>query len=189
MKISIKKNIIKTLVILSSVASIFVCSQACEKNHIPKSDLVIKDSLIYKKGSDTPFTGREKARIEDKIIEYDILNGIKHGEFFLYYEDGTLQIKGKIDSNKNVGKWEYFYPNGEIESQGFFINDMPEGRWTWFYTNGKLKEEGSYHNGRRVGWWKQFDENGNVIFENDFKMSDSLTVEDSILSDIKKFPL
>ena len=76
-------------------------------------------------------------------------------------------MKGNIDSNKNVGRWQYFYADGEIESEGFFVDDMPEGRWTWFYPDGKLKEEGSYNNGRRVGWWKQFDENGNVIFEND----------------------
>jgi len=189
MKKRIKRNIVKIFVVLSSVASIIVISQACEKNDIPKSDLFIKDSLIYKKGSDTPFTGREKARIEDKIIEYDIVNGIKHGEFFLYYEDGTLQMKGRIDNNKNIGKWQYFYTNGEIESEGFFVDDIPEGRWTWFYANGKLKEEGSYHNGQRVGWWKQFDENGNIIFENEFEMNDSLSAEDSLLSNFKNFPL
>ncbi len=188
MTIRINKNFVKILISVISIALIIVFSNACEKNDIPESDLVIKDNLIYKKGSNTPFTGREKARIEDKIIEYDIVDGIKHGEFFLYYEDATIQMKGNIDSNKNVGKWQYFYPDGEIESEGFFVDDMPEGRWTWFYPNGKLKEEGSYHNGRRVGWWKQFDENGNVIFENDFEMNDSLAVQDSLLSNNKNFP-
>jgi antitoxin component YwqK of YwqJK toxin-antitoxin module len=188
MKLRIKKNNVNILVAVFSVALIIVFYQACEKNDIPKSDLVVKDKLIYKRGSDTPFTGREKARVEDKIIEYDIVNGIKHGEFYLYYEDGTIQIKGKIDSNKNVDKWQYFYPNGEIESEGYFVNDRPEGRWTWFYADGKLKEEGSYHSGQRVGWWKQFDKNGNIIFENEFEMNDSLAAEDSLLSNIKNFP-
>jgi antitoxin component YwqK of YwqJK toxin-antitoxin module len=181
-------NILKNLFLLITTASIVFFCLSCENNDIPKSDLVVKEGLIYKKGSDKPFTGREKAKIEDKIIEYDIVDGIKHGDFRLYYEDGTIQIKGKIDSNRNVDKWQYFYPNGEVESEGFFVDDMPEGRWTWFFPNGKLKEEGSYHNGRRVGWWKQFDENGNVIFENDFEMSDSLTVEDSLLINIKNIP-
>lgn len=162
---------------------------SCEKNDIPESDLVIKENLIYKKGSNTPFTGREKARVEDNIIEYDIVDGIKHGEFMLYYEDGTLQIKGKIDSNKNVDKWQYFFQNGKLESEGFFVNDLPEGRWVWFYPNDTLKEEGSYHNGRRVGWWKQFDESGNLILEKEFEINDSLVVEDSSFSIIIKVPL
>ncbi len=178
-----KRNIVSVLTILSLLPIIFSCG-----DDIPKSDLVVKDNLIYKKGSDTPFTGREKARVEDKIIEYDIINGIKHGDFMLYYENGTLQIKGKIDSNKNVDKWQYFYPDGSLESEGYFLDDQPEGRWVWYFPNGQLKEEGSYHKGKRVGWWKQFDESGNLIFEDEFEKNDSLAIEDSLLSNIKTLP-
>lgn len=187
MKIITFKEFGKILVLIIVVSAPLFFIQKCEKNDFPKNDLVIKDSLIYKKGSNTPFTGREKARVENKIIEYEIVDGVKHGEFFLYYEDGTPQIKGTLDNNRNVGKWQYFYQNGELESEGFFVDDKPEGRWVWFYPNGKLKEEGSYHNGQRVGWWKQFDENGNVIFENEFEITDSLASEDSMYLDLKKF--
>jgi antitoxin component YwqK of YwqJK toxin-antitoxin module len=181
-----KKNINNLFRLAFIIFSVLIIS--CEKNDIPESDLVVKDNVIYKKGSSTPFTGREKARVEDKIIEYDVVDGIKHGEFILYCEDGTLQIKGTIDNNKNVDKWQYFYQTGELESEGFFVNDFPEGRWVWFYPNGSLKEEGSYHSGQRVGWWKQFDESGNLVLEKEFELNDSLAVEDSLLSNIKKIP-
>jgi antitoxin component YwqK of YwqJK toxin-antitoxin module len=161
---------------------------ACEKNDIPESDLVVKDGLIYKKGSRTPFTGREKARVENKIIEYDIVDGIKHGEFLLYYEDGTLEIKGTIERNKNVNKWQYFYPDGSLESEGYFVDDRPEGRWIWLYPGGQLKEEGSYHKGKRIGWWRQFDTSGNVIFKNKFETNDSLATGDSTLTNYKTLP-
>jgi antitoxin component YwqK of YwqJK toxin-antitoxin module len=177
------KKILTALSVLISILIIFSCGE-----DIPKSNLIVKDNLIYEKGSDKPFTGREKARVENKIIEYDIVNGIKHGDFLLYFEDGVLQIKGKIDSNKNVGKWEYFYPDGSLESEGYFVDDQAEGRWVWFYPDGQLKEEGSYHKGKRIGWWKQFGENGNVIFENEFEPNDSLAAEDSILSNHKTLP-
>lgn len=173
-------------VLIATVLFLFI---SCGKDETPKSDLIIKDNLIYKKGSNTPFTGREKARVEDKIIEYDIADGIKHGDFRLYYEDGTLQIKGQIDKNKNIGKWQYFYETGELESEGYFVDDLPEGRWAWFYVNGKLREEGSYHKGNRVGWWRQFDESGKLFFEKEFTPGDSSTVdEDTLASKINQFP-
>ncbi|MBT8378776.1 MAG: hypothetical protein KJN64_06080 [Ignavibacteria bacterium] len=188
MRLTTNRNVFRKLILGIAFAVLVIISLACEKNDIPESELVNRDGIIYKKGSDIPFTGRERARIDGNIIEYDIVNGIKHGEFLFYYEDGTPQIKGKIDSNKNVDKWQYFYLDGSIESEGYFVEDQPEGRWVWFYPSGQLKEEGSYHKGNRVGWWKQFDENGNVIFENEFELADSLALADSVLSNRKKLP-
>ncbi len=164
------------------IATLVFLFISCGKDEIPESQLIIKDNIIYKKGSDKPFTGKEKARIQNKIIEYDVVDGIKHGDFRLYYEDGTLQIKGRIDKNKNVGKWQYFLESGQLESEGFFFDDLPEGRWIWYFPNGNIKEEGSYHKGSRVGWWRQFDESGKLIFEKEFEVSDSLMVaEDSLI--------
>jgi len=155
---------------------------SCGKDEIPESQLIIKENIIYKKGSDKPFTGKEKARVQDKIIEYDVVDGIKHGDFRLYFEDGTLQIKGQIDKNKNSGKWQYFLESGQLESEGYFVDDFPEGRWNWYFPNGNLKEEGSYHKGSRVGWWRQFDESGKLIFEKEFEVGDSLIVaKDSLI--------
>jgi antitoxin component YwqK of YwqJK toxin-antitoxin module len=133
----------------------------------------MRDTLIYKKGSDIPFTGREKAKVKDKVIEYDIVNGLKQGEFIIYYENGNMQIKGQMENNRNVGKWQYFYETGEIESEGYFVDDQPEGRWVWYSPSGKLKEEGSYKQGRRIGKWKTFDENGNVMQEKEFSFDDT----------------
>lgn len=157
----------------------------CGKDEIPKSDLVIKDNLFYKKGNDAPFTGREKVRVENKIMEYDIKDGIKHGEFRLYSENGNLEIKGQLDSNRNVGKWQYFYPGGEIESEGYFVNNLSDGKWVWYYPEGEKREEGSYQKGQRVGLWYQFNNNGEVVFKKNFDLEDTLnTAEDSIRTEI-----
>ncbi len=146
---------------------------ACDKEEVPKSSLVIKDNLLYKRGSNVPFTGREKALVENKIIEYDVKDGIKHGKIRIYSEDGNIEIKGQIDSNRNVGKWQYFYPNGELESEGHFNLDSPDGKWIWNYPDGKKKEEGVYINGNRVGMWYQYDNNGKIIFEYNYELNDS----------------
>ncbi|MDH3268736.1 MAG: hypothetical protein OEM46_07775 [Ignavibacteria bacterium] len=146
---------------------------ACGKEEAPKSSLVIKDNLLYKRGSNVPFTGREKAMIDNKIIEYDVKDGIKHGEFRIYSKEGNIEIHGQLDSNRNVGKWQYFYPNGEIESEGHFNLDSPDGKWIWNYPDGKRKEEGVYVNGNRVGMWYQYDKNGKITFEYNYELNDS----------------
>lgn len=162
---------LKLYFILLFFSSILLLS--CAKEEIPKSSLVIKENLLYKEGSDVPFTGREKAMVDNKIIEYEVKDGLKHGKFILYSEDGNIEIAGQIDSNRNVGKWQYFFPNGEIESEGFFNFDRPDGKWVWNYPDGKRKEEGDYNNGIRVGLWYQYDNKGNIIFKHNYEFGDS----------------
>jgi len=158
-----------------------------ENKDNPKSTLIIRDNIIYKIGSDTPYTGREKARMENKIIEYDIVDGLKHGDFRLYYESGKMEISGQIDKNKNIGKWQYFYESGQIESEGNFIDNLPEGEWKWYYRSGELREQGSFTRGKRLGLWKQFDEGGNVIEEEEIFESDSLNTETDHLEKLNNY--
>ncbi|MGB5848582.1 MAG: hypothetical protein WBH40_08845 [Ignavibacteriaceae bacterium] len=159
----------------------------CDNNNddIPESFIEMRDTLIYKKGSDIPFTGKEKARIENKIIEYDVVDGLKHGDFRLYYESGNIEIKGQLDKNKNIGKWQYFYESGQIESEGNFVDNFPDGEWKWYYRSGELREQGIFKGGKRVGFWKLFDVSGNVIEEKEFFESDSLNTETDYLEKLK----
>lgn len=161
--------------------SITILSISCGKEEIPKSTLVIKDNLLYKQGSNVPFTGRERALVENKIIEYDVKDGLKHGDFRIFSEEGVLEMEGQTDSNRNVGKWKYFYSDGKIESEGNFVNDIPEGLWIWNYPDGKKKEEGHYKQGKRVGLWYIYDTAGNISFEKNYDIEDSTTVEDEDL--------
>jgi len=167
------------LIIFFSILTVFfsIVFASCGKEEIPKSSLIIKGNLLYKRGSEVPFTGRERALVNDKIVEYDVKDGYKNGEFRIFSEDGILEVQGQIDSNRNVGKWEYFYHDGQIESEGYFINDLPQGKWVWNYPDGKRKEEGFYQNGERIGMWYQFKNNGEVIFEKNYDLNDTLSTE------------
>lgn len=164
--------------LVSLLITITVLSFSCGKDEIPKSTLILKDNLLYKQGSDTPFTGRERALVENKIIEYDVKDGYKHGEFRIFSETGILEIEGQLDSNRNVGRWKYFYSNGKVESEGDFVNDMPDGRWIWNYPDGKKKEEGYYKKGERIGLWYGYDTTGNIVFEKNYDLEDSSVVNE-----------
>lgn len=162
---------------------------SCSRQEVPESTLELRDTLIYKKGETEPYTGHEKARIQDKVIEYDVVDGIKQGDFKLYFLNGIVQIEGKIKDNKNIGEWKYYYESGDLESKGEFENDKPKGEWLWYYPSGKVKEKGNYFEGNRIGTWQQFDESGEVIDEKDFSLQDSVNNDKSYiekLSTVKK---
>jgi len=154
--------------IIISFSTILLLS--CSEQEVPKSSLIVRDNLLYKEGSDVPFTGRERALVENKIIDYEVKDGLKHGEFRIFSEEGMLEVQGQIDSNRNVGKWQYFYPNGEIESEGNFNYDRPDGKWIWKYPDGRIKEEGNYENGERVGIWVEFGHSGEVMSEYNYDL-------------------
>lgn len=163
------------IILLSLISSIgIIIINSCGKDERPKSTLIVKDNLLYKQGSNVPFTGRERAFVENKIVEYDVVDGYKHGEFKIFSEDGVLEIEGQLDSNRNVGRWKYYYANGQIESEGLFLNDLPYGLWRWNYPDGKKREEGNYSKGLRVGIWYQYDNNGKIIYQINYDTGDTL---------------
>ena len=173
--------------LFSIMLSLFFFS--CNKEEIPKSSLIIKDNRLYKIGSNTPFTGRERALVDNEIVEYDVKDGLKHGEFRIFSKEGVPKMQGQIDSNRNVGKWQYFFPDGQLESEGFFVDDKPEGKWVWYYPEGKIREEGNYQKGLRVGDWFQYSSSGSIIYKNHFSLEDSVSSsEDSTLSKKSQLP-
>ena len=167
-----KSSILIILLLIASTFLVISCS-----NDIPKSDLVVKNNLLYKSDSNLPFTGHEKAKVENNIIEYDVKDGYKHGMFKLYDLDGNLQMHGQLDSNRNVGKWEYFYQDGTLESEGNFYYDHPDGKWRWYYSDGKIKEEGYFKNGARTGIWSQFTTDGKIFNQKNYDLKDSSDTE------------
>lgn len=143
--------------------------------------LVLKDGLLYADStSNIPFTGRNKSKMMDQIIEYDVVNGINEGDFIAYYSNKKIQMIGKMSDNKNVGEWKYFYQDGTMESIGNYKNDKPSGIWKWFSPEGKLIEEGNFIEGKRDGVWKDYDSAGSVtllrVYEKDF-IKDSTVVK------------
>ena len=146
---------------------------SCAEKKVKQEILVMKDSLLYEINSDEPFTGLHKGKANTSYIEYEVVNGVKQGSFKLYYEDGTIQMIGTMNKNKNVGKWQYFYKDGSIESEGYFVNDYPEGNWIWYYKNGNKSEEGFLRHGVRSGEWNFYSEDGEKDSTMNFAIKDS----------------
>lgn len=146
----------------------FSCEQT--KKSDSEQPLVLKNGLLYKDSTATlPFTGRHKSKVMDKVIEYEVKDGIKNGDFILYYPNGKIEMKGKIVNDKNEGEWKYYLPDGTLQTVGIFVNDVPESTWTWYYQDGKIFEQGNFKNGIRIGEWKTFDQYGKLRVSRKFE--------------------
>jgi antitoxin component YwqK of YwqJK toxin-antitoxin module len=151
--------LLRSYVFILIIAFFISCNQNGEEKL--SNPLVLKDGLLYSDSlSTTPYSGRNKSRMLDMKIEFDVVNGIKDGDFIIYYPNDTIQIAGKMKDNKNVGEWKYYFQNGILQTSGYYDNDIPTGKWMWFSTDGKLIEEGNYLNGMRDGEWKNYDSSG-----------------------------
>ena len=124
----------------------------------------ISSEMIYSPDKSKPFTGKLQDTLDNKLIaEYEVVNGVKQGEFTLFTMDGNFAIKGFMNKNMNNGTWKYFYDSGELECTGDFDNDTPVSRWTWFYKNGTIRSTGNYINGEPDGRWIKYNEEGVAI--------------------------
>ena len=148
--------IIITLLVVLINNSLF---NSPNRNKIVATD---KD-LIYSQDKSIPFTGRMLDTLNNKlIVEFNVVDGLKQGEFILLTLDGTFAVKGFMNKNKNDGNWKYYYENGQLECTGDFDNDEPTGKWTWFYQNGLIKCEGIFINGKPDGQWLKYNEDGST---------------------------
>lgn len=128
--------------------------------------IIFNEELIYSEGTDIPFTGKMLDTLDNKlIVEFNVVDGFKQGEFFLLKMDGSYAVLGFMSKNKNDGDWKYFYDSGQLECAGSFNNDEPSGKWIWYYKNGLIRCEGNYLNGKPEGQWTKYDQNGNATIK------------------------
>jgi antitoxin component YwqK of YwqJK toxin-antitoxin module len=157
-QIAVRELFLKLLII----SSLFFAT-ACNQYYSDQNIEIKEDGLIYKVGRDDPFTGRIIDTLQNKIVEYDVVNGMKNGEFRLSSYEGILSVYGSIEDNRNIGEWKYFYPNGQLESIGNFTFDNPHGKWVWYYYNGNIKETGTFLNGKKTGTWYIYSWEGTLL--------------------------
>ena len=152
------KLFLKTILFLGFF---LLCS--CNTYYSDQHIEIKEDGLIYKVGRENPFTGRIIDTLNNNILEYEVVEGIKNGVFRVSSIDGIVTIMGNVEDNMNIGEWNYYYPNGQLESNGNFKNDLPEGKWMWYYSNGNIKESGTFLDGLKIGRWYKYNGEGSLI--------------------------
>ena len=133
------------------------CSSESESTKVEE-----REGLLFVLGQDKIFSGKVVDTLQRRIIEYEVVNGKKNGEFKISLLNGSVEMVGKIKNNLNEGQWRYYYSNGQLESVGNFENNLSEGKWTWYFESGKIMEIGYFKSGKKDGDWSIFDEKGNL---------------------------
>ena len=172
-----KKSVKTAFIYIIVFAGIFALN-SCGGQKKPVRSIVEKNGTLYINGSDKPFTGKEKAKVNNRIIEYQVVDGKKNGIFKISYLNGNPQMIGQMRDNKNEGLWRYFYMDSTLESQGHFKDDFPDGEWLWYYPDGRLKDKGNYLKGISQGTWKDYDPKGNIVSETFYKDGKKIKVKD-----------
>ncbi len=164
------------ILILLCLLFVFTSCKNEKNTRISKSNILVekRDGLIYKQKSDKPYTGVIIDTVNNKIMEYNVKDGLKGGQFKISHLNGQVEIVGNMINDKNEGKWKYYFPNGQLESVGDFKNDTPSGKWTFYYATGIKKEEGKYKEGKRDGKWVEYDSTSKVINYTNFSKGDTI---------------
>jgi antitoxin component YwqK of YwqJK toxin-antitoxin module len=162
------------LVGLFGIINILLSSGCAKDDKV--SDIEDRNGLFYIVGQNKLFSGKVIDTLANKIIEYDIVDGKKNGDFKISSLKGSVEISGIVKNNLNEGQWSYYYPSGQVESEGNFEKNLTEGKWTWYFESGKIREIGNYKAGKKHGNWVIFDEKGEIKRKLVFK--DGQIIED-----------
>lgn len=133
------------------------------KESEPEIELFIKNGF-YVDREGNPFSGVLPKYNEDgsKIAEYSYINGRRHGEAVVYYNNGVLKEMGNYQYNERHGKWRVWDEKGNLKTTGNYKEGKQHGHWYFYYPNGKKKLQRNFNMGEKVGHWIWWDENGKV---------------------------
>ena len=97
------------------------------------------------------------------------------GKFFTG-ECEKLYPSRKIYSNQRYfngldhGRWKFYFENGNLKTEAHFSQGKRVGNWKFYYENGSLWKDYFYKNGKKDSIWRTFDEDGNLIEEVNFQL-------------------
>lgn len=141
----------------------YIFNKNNEEGEIYEMSLVLNNGLIFIEGETNPFTGRIQGTLSTNLVlEFNVVNGVKNGQYLLFNAQGKLVVSGWTENNKNSGTWEYYYDDGQLRCTGDYKDDEQSGKWIWYQSNGLKECEGSFLNGSMHGKFIKYDDKGDL---------------------------
>lgn len=106
-------------------------------------DLVIRDSLYFKKFTDVPFTG--EAKITEETNPFRAVRG-----------------DGYFANGKKDGFWKFYSKNGGLDFEGMYQKGVENGLWKFYHKNGQLSARIEQKNGWYDGLAEYFNEDDSL---------------------------
>jgi antitoxin component YwqK of YwqJK toxin-antitoxin module len=121
-----------------------------------------KNGMIYT-GTYTEFWPNNKT----KMIQH-IQNGLADGITELFFEDGKINEQRSYLEGQKHGDWYIYNEQGVKISEANYRHNKKNGIWHVWNDNGILLYEMYYSNGEKIGKWMIWDEKGNIIMERQY---------------------
>ena len=78
------------------------------------------------------------------IEETEYVNGVKHGLYSRFYDNGVPMIEAYYNNDKLNGSYVYYYPNGNVKEEGLFKDGAKVGEWRIYDISGNLVSTDNY---------------------------------------------
>lgn len=151
------KKILSLIVVVLFYTS---CSTTCINSY----KIINKNGKVYKKGSNTPYTGGVKYKKDREYYK----NGIPTGKWVAFYGNGKLKSIENWKEGQLNGKYILYNNQGNKVFQTYYVNGKENGKFRLYYENGKPQIYGQFKNGKVIGIWYHYDKNGKLINKIDY---------------------
>jgi len=141
---------------------------------------IIIEMVTYKKGF---IVDRER------INRYDS-QGLKHGKWKTFYEDGSIYSEGNYKHGMKHGYFKEYDIEGSLLSAAKYINDEKQVNVAElkkldvqreYYPSGKVKIQATYKDDKPEGIWREYSEEGEIeksyIFKNGVVIGEGIVTE------------
>jgi len=100
---------------------------ACSPEKVNFSQLQDRNGLFYMANKDKPFSG-------------DVSS----------YNNGKVELEGRLEDGLRVGLWTTYYPNSQKKSEGNYKEGLKDGTWTYWKENGQQESVEVYKFGKML---------------------------------------
>jgi uncharacterized protein len=101
-------------------------------------------------------------------IKSNYSNGLLDGEYIEYYENDKIHIKSNYSNGLLDGEYIEYYENDKIHIKSNYSNGLLNGKYLEFYENGKIHIKSNYSNDLLNGKYLEYYENGKIYIESNY---------------------
>ena len=76
------------------------------------------------------------------------------------YPDGQIRLEGNYKDGIRHGRWVWYHENGIVNIEGNYIDGLQDGKWMWCYVDGPPMKKGSFSDGECSGDWTFYESTG-----------------------------
>jgi antitoxin component YwqK of YwqJK toxin-antitoxin module len=107
------------------MTGILVFLFACASEKVNFSQLQDRNGVYYLINKDKPFTG--------DVVQYN---------------NGKVEMEGRIENGLREGMWVTSYPSGQKKMEGNYKEGLKDGTWTYWSENGQQQAQEMYKYGK-----------------------------------------